>query len=405
MRLAHPLAASIAGLCLASSVACYDSSWGQAKKSQQSVAQARTPQTLQATRDEDTPASALTRERIVRVRALATPRHVAETTDWQRRLADMLEDANRVLTPTLGARLVLAEARGFSPRTPDDSLAGVLDELAAADGGDDVDWVIGLTGSVPRFEESFHELGMARLSSKHLVLRAINDASELGAIEKGFPDLDAAERSKLFLSRKRHKRATVLLHEIGHTLGAPHQPDGKLIMTPRYGIAVESYGQAASELLRVTLEERLRPPSERDPRALAETSLAVLQQTADSWVPAEREEAIRRFEAQRGSSPRTAPAASGVATGGPPADARLTALTPAHRAAYDRAVAWQAQSRASEAWAEASPLFAAYPENIPVQELRCQLAMKLRDWSEAKKDCASLLPARKPRNGDGSSKK
>jgi predicted Zn-dependent protease len=380
-----------------STSACFDSSWFQGKSSQQSVAQARTPQTLRGTQgDGDSPPPTLAKVRTMRVRARATPRHIAEITDWQRRFSEMLEDANRVLVPTLSVRLEITTATEWSPRAPDDALAAQLAELAATDPGDDVDWVIGLTGSVPRFEESFRELGMAHMPGKHAVLRAINDARELEAIEKAFPDLSEADRSKLFLARKRHKRATVLLHEIGHTLGAPHQPVPSAIMTPRYGIAVESYGPAAAELLRVAVDDRRTPASERNPRALAEASIAVLRRWPDQWTADEREQAIARLQQQRQASPARTAATPPPA---PPSvtDTGLDALTPDHRATYDRAAAAQTQGRDAEAWAEATPLFDVYPGVAAVQDLRCRLAMKLRSWSEAKKECAALVPEARPR--------
>lgn len=384
--------------CLFSVSACFDSSWFQAKSSQQSVAQARTPQGLQATPSNgDAPPPVLANVKTMRVRVHATSRHIAEITDWQRRFSEVLEDANRVLVPTLSIRLEVETATEWSPRTPDDALSAQLDELGNADPGDDVDWVIGLTGSVPRFEESFHELGMAKMPGKHAVLRAINDARELEAIEKGFPDLAAAERTKLFLARKRHKRATVLLHEIGHTLGSPHQPDRRLVMTPRYDIAVESYGPAATELLRVNADDRRASPAERDPRAVAEASIRTLRRWTDTWVPTERDDAIRRLQEQLATTTPRRPAPATTAAPMPVTpDTGLDAMTPQHRAAYDRANALPA-GREGEAWAEATPLFEAYPTVPAVQDLRCRLAMKLRSWSEAKKDCAALVPTVKKR--------
>src|SRR5690242_3887420 len=92
---AAPLAALLALLFLQ---ACfYDSRWGSARRAQQVVAAHATPAEIQATPAEPTEIPARRPIRTLRVRALATARHAAEVVDWPRQLADLLEDASRVL--------------------------------------------------------------------------------------------------------------------------------------------------------------------------------------------------------------------------------------------------------------------------------------------------------------------
>ena len=53
-----------------------------------------------------------------------------------------------------------------------------------------VDFVLGLVGSLPRVEFSFHQLGMAGLLGKHLVVRAMNDDAEFKYIQHQLDELD-----------------------------------------------------------------------------------------------------------------------------------------------------------------------------------------------------------------------
>src|SRR5262249_14192552 len=140
---------------------------------QQSNARHAAPGALHATPPETppgaAPASAAEGMRVLKVRAHATPAYAAEVVGWPQQFAETVSDANLVLGPTLRVRLEIAGDEAWSPRATDDDLAVLLDELAQADPGTDVDRVVGLAGSVPHYEISFQKLGMARTPGKHLV--------------------------------------------------------------------------------------------------------------------------------------------------------------------------------------------------------------------------------------------
>jgi biopolymer transport protein ExbD len=72
-----------------------------------------------------------------------------------------------------------------------------------------------------------------------------------------FRDLTADERDQLYVSRRRHKTAAVLLHELGHNLGAAHQDEPDTIMNPKYSDHSSSFDSHTRELMMATLDARL----------------------------------------------------------------------------------------------------------------------------------------------------
>src|SRR5579859_3126894 len=81
----------------------YDSRWGEAKRAQQRVAAQSTPSAISASSG-DAPAPDTVR-RVWRVRLRPTAQYLAQTVDAPKQIADLLEDANRVLEPALALHL------------------------------------------------------------------------------------------------------------------------------------------------------------------------------------------------------------------------------------------------------------------------------------------------------------
>lgn len=61
-------------------------------------------------------------------------------------------------------------------------------------------------------------------------------------------------------------------------------------------------------------------------------------------------------------------------------------------ALFAAADAHEKASRYADAMKVAAPLFARYPNHLPVQDMRCRLAMQLHadDWDKAMAECSSF---------------
>lgn len=364
----------------------YNSEWGAQKRAQRNTAHALTPTQIKnsGNGEADAPSSTRAPVKTLHVHLYATKSYAAQVLDWQRRFYDTLDDVNEVFVPTFNVRLDVSAADSWNPNGTEDKIHSLQDELKQLDQGKDVDWVIGLVGSVPRFETSFHELGVGELVGNHVVIRAITNAAEYQAIEVGLANLSDAERTRLRRARHEHKVAAVLLHELAHTLGALHEPDRKSLMNPTYDEHQAGYSPMAIELMRFTLANRLAGGELE--RESWQSFAQILEREPNPWVPAERDDLLARIRQFQQSVAKREPAAPAAATSTAPSE-----LNEAERQRYDAARALQAQKELVGAWKVAEPLFSAYPTLEPVQDLRCQLAMQLWDWSQASGECAAFM--------------
>ena len=324
----------------------YDSRWGEAKRVQQHNAAAASPATLHvASADGAERAPA----RVYRVRVYATTSYAAQTMDWKRKMTDLVDDANRVLERAVGARLQVESCRDWGAVREDD-LAATLASLRTSDSGRDVDWVVGMAGGLPRVTRSFHDVGMADLGGKHFVLRAAAELEDETAIARNFDELKEEERAELVRARKRHRAVAVFLHEIGHTLGAPHTRDARSLMSPQYDSRMEAYGDASTALMRATLAHR---------------------DDVDA-------------------GPRTAAAATLQPEKPLPED--VSPLPEGERDRYARAIHAFEASDVAGAYEAAGPLFESRADVYSIQDLRCKLALaRGLVWTETRAECDALM--------------
>jgi hypothetical protein len=278
--------------------------------------------------------------------------------------------------------------RRFSPPAEDD-LRATLDALAAKDRGDDVDLVVGMIGALPRVSASFHELGMAEVLGKHVVVRGPGRLGEHEAIEGAFDRLSEEERTKLERDRQKHRAVAVFLHEVGHALGALHDREKTSLMAARYDVRMASFGDTAPGVMRVALEKR------GDATALAKGVLEYLDGVPESvWSRDDRGPMVAKLQATL---------ARANAAAAPPAEETdskddVSALTEDDRARFASArVAYHAYM-VGVAWTTAEPLFTKYPSVVAVQGLRCELAtLRHLEAAELKAECAALAKKDPPK--------
>lgn len=397
-----------AALCvLASSAGCfyYDSTWGQARTAQQNTAQQMSGAQLGSKEGGEhrlpPRAAALQHQRIV---AFATPQHAAEIVNWQARFREAVDRANQVLGPVLGLELEAVAGGSWRPEQDGEHLEPLLAELERTHGDVQAQWVVGLVGSLTRLEPAFHEIGVSRVHGKYMVIRAANDALEFDAIEHSFTELGTEERAALYRSRRAHQASAVLIHELGHCLGAVHVSTPTDLMHSIYDSSMSGLDDAVVRVLRISLEERGLPAEQRSPAHLAAALENAFAVEPAPWDPQEKAEMLA-YLAQLHAAPAPARAtASSVGTGALPltlqpdlsktggAQLGLAELSEADRALYDLVVADKSAGRLDRAWAAGQPLFQGHSDVRPIAELRCQLAMDQKfDWSQTQQECAALM--------------
>jgi hypothetical protein len=329
----------------------YDLFWGN-EAEQKRVAAQRAPAALH--REDEAHSDAGT-SRTLRVRVYATPRYATSALDWQHQFDQVVGDANPTLRADFGIGLEVVAYRIWAEAGSEDSLPQLLQRLALADPGHDVDWVVALATAVPGLAESPDQLGLAATPGKHLVIRAMSDPEEFDAIERGFPDLSQGERQKLYVSRKRHKAAIVFLHELGHTLGIPHETMKDALMNTHYSSRATDFSAPAIRTAKAELARRYEAPPA--PALSSNQASGGLDDVAPN-VP----------------------------------DSALEGLSREERGLFHAAMAQKKARNLDRAWRIATPLFAPYENVYVVQKLRCDLATAIGGaWENIRKECAAFM--------------
>ncbi len=174
----------------------------------------------------------------------------------QLRLYRTMGRANRVLAARLGIEVEIVSIKSWSQSSRLSGLEVSLEALEALDPGEGVDFVLGMVTPLPAATSAIHQLGMARLLGKHLVLRGMDDAKEFLALNRAFDLLDSEERERLYVERREHKEVVVLLHELGHALGALHVRSPRSVMTPAHDHAILGFSPQNLDLAKISLKAR-----------------------------------------------------------------------------------------------------------------------------------------------------
>lgn len=263
----------------------YDSRWGQEEESQKRVAAKRMPSQLRSEAEITTPGEA-TRAPATRlkIRACATPHYEGALVDGKAQFEQAISDANPTLAHDLSMRLELSGYRVWSNAVADDDLAYLIEQIRQEDAATDIDWVVVLASPRQMVATSADQLGVGLMLGRHLAIRAMSDAAEFDWIEKRFNELSEEEKRRLYAARKRHKAAAVLLREIGHTLGMPHELDSRSMMSATYSSDAKAFGAHAARLGQRALELRATSPGTELSRKAAQAALNVLSNApAHTW--------------------------------------------------------------------------------------------------------------------------
>jgi Matrixin len=357
----------------------YDSRWGEAKRAQSRVASEIEPTGIVGTGGEGEAPDAGGRSLLVRMHPSGG--YLAQTVDARKRVADLLDDSNVVLRTTLGITLELDRIAPWSG-DEDQRLGPALQALQIEDEGRDVDVVVGMIGALPRQTDSLHELGMATVLGKHIVVRAASRLGEHDAVDKAFYELNDDERSRILRQRERHRALAVFLHEIGHILGALHETDPRSLMHPSYNTKMNGFASGAIGLMRASLANR------GDRVAIARAQLDLLRgPSSGDWVAEERNAQIARLQSMLPSTVEAGASASSGEVHG-----RLAELRGGDDDRFSRASAAFRGGAIGPAYETAKPLFAAYPNVLAVQDLRCQLAtVRWLDREALSAECAPFV--------------
>ena len=255
--------------CFAATPVMHFGSGKSAKEAQHDEAAKLTPPTLVTDHEWSGPVET------VKVRVYADEQFRAQNVHWQETFDGELANATEVLGAEYGIKLV-PEYHEWARNAPGESLEDALRELEQLDDGRGAMTVIGLTSSLSLVSATFEQLGLANLGGHHLVVRGYADVFERQMFDRAFKELTADEREAMYFARRKHKTSAVLLHELGHTYGAPHADTSDTIMSAMYSDRSSAFDGKSHDIILATLAERLH-------RAAPEAAKAT---TASSSAPA-----------------------------------------------------------------------------------------------------------------------
>jgi hypothetical protein len=308
--------------------------------------------------------------RVIRVRVWAAADYRRQTREWQSRVRRLVE---RVDGAAQGwVRFEVVEQKPWPRESSEGALPDLVAELARLDAGDDVDLVVGMVAALPVFPGAVDNIGMARLFSKHMVMRSLHDLAEYDAVRQLFDTFTDSEKDAIVAARKLHKEQVVFLHEWAHTLGVVHVKREADIMNPAYDASQSGFDATETRIVETGLRHRAEDGprwlegSARDVRAIAETA------PDDDWDPRDRQQLLAIVTSSNTSSVAanqeaapSQPAPPPVA--GPP-------LGEADRATVQAARTLAAAGKQNEAWARLAPLEAKQPRSAEVKLAACELA-------------------------------
>lgn len=293
----------------------------------------------------------------LRVRIYASDGYRRETVRWRERIEEQFEAASRATREQFNFDLQIVQIVEWEPENDGSKMVEMLDELTSHDPADDVDYVVGMTKSLAAFEPSIHRLGMARFFGQHMVLRAMNDAAEQAHFARQFDELTDAERDRLYTSRLRHKETSVVLHELGHALGAVHTREPTWLMGASSSSSQQTFGPANTRIIRLAIKHRV----EHDEH--------------DAWRRAFLKELLEEYEGDQKADfePRALESAVAIAK----IHLDVNVLTQREVDRLEQVRKFGRQGRPKEAWKHLAPLLKRRRHNPAVMSMACYVSSKL----------------------------
>ncbi len=297
---------------------------------------------------------------------------------WKDDLTDQIDYANQLLQPLLNARLQVDDWKEWD-RTGD--LHEALAQLQAVDAGSDIAWVIGYTGPSDTASKAMSELGDARPLGRHVVVHGWAEKPETDLLAMSLPaELSDAQRQEVLGAHRRHKQATVLLHQLAITMGVVATNGPSWLDNPLYSTKLTTFPDRSREIMVLSLKERLGGGSDQ---ALAPRLLELLDKEWGGWVAADREQVMAGLK-QIVDAANKGKTASDI-----PREAV---------AQFDR-IHELVKADPHQALVELDNLLAAYPGNGTMHQLKCDI-MLIKPGVKSKETRAACTRASEVAPGD-----
>ena len=298
-----------------------------------------------------------------------------ESANWQKEAKDLVEAASAITEGLFGAKLHIESIRHWETSNSKDTLSPALDSLARLDPGREVHWVVGLLGSSPLLNASQDQLGMAYVFARHFVVRGLRGAEDITEIENSFKNLSKEERDELIRNRRRHRQASVFLHEWAHTIGAPHARSPEFINAAFYDTRQERFDEYTTRLIAIGLHHwRREQLADSEVHAWGSELQPLLSSVPSGIWEAKSAEQLMSYVEEMEKSAVTP-------TGG----TQLSREDAFHLIRADEALR---KGRHADARAELASLVPRYPNDAHVQVLACQVEVAIKPLApEATKQC------------------
>ena len=274
---------------------------------------------------------------------------------WKDDITDQIDYAGQLLTPLLGIRLQVKDWKDWD-RTGDPSAA--LADLAKADDGKDVTWVIGYVTPPDVAHTAMSELGDAKLLGRYVIVRGWPEKAEQDKLAARLPDLPPARHAEVIAAYRRHEQAVVLLHMLGVTLGAIGESDPSWIGNPAYSPKQSTFSDRDRELMQIAIDARLGGGKDSD---IAHDLLENIEgEDWGGWIAGDKDDVVKLLRN----------VVDAAKLGKTAADVPVAAYNQ-----FDRIRQLHASGDTKEALIELDNLMTAYPANATMAEEKCEILL------------------------------